>query len=634
MSPARPHSPSQPNESVQSSAEFIGQRSLPTLHFQRWRPQYHLQAPSGWMNDPCAPGYDLATGRYHLFFQWNPRRNPSGAVTWANICWGHATSTDMIDWTVSATCSLTPGAWYDSEGCFTGCLRTTGLHGQSGQLTIFYTGVNRLPLHYTLPYIRTTETLAVAQSADGGESWTKLQENPVHSEPPVGMSVTGWRDPFVAPWPSMDKVRGHDGPRSTLYGMISGGIRDATPTAFLYSVNPTNLAQWTFLTALIDLGSNGHMPRWSGDMGVNWECANFMTLTNEEDGSSREFIIVGGEGSRTTMMHPKSECPQPLTKCPRAPRSMQWMCGKLYATLAGDRTVCPKMKYRYGSRFDHACLYGVNTFTDPQSSKQIAWGWVTEEDLPPTLVNRQNWSGMISLPRELSLICLKGVTGALRSKLQDISSIEIEPESEDTFVVRTLGIAPATAVEGLRRGTRELRVEGTPVLSPTADCFLDVQTCRFELSATFSVSDHCSRIGLSVFHTEDHDISSATTVSMTTATETLTVERPDSRQIDANINTFPETAPFTVFSVKRAGRREREHFQVRLWFDESVLEIFANSRCTFATRVYPSTKRCWGVRFWADDSSQQSRLLQARVWDGLRADIRVADGDKMSIRTA
>src|ERR1700753_547094 len=62
---------SQRSASLQPAAESVYQWSLPSLHFLRWRPIYHLQAPSGWMNDPCAPGYDPRTGLYHLFFQWN-----------------------------------------------------------------------------------------------------------------------------------------------------------------------------------------------------------------------------------------------------------------------------------------------------------------------------------------------------------------------------------------------------------------------------------------------------------------------------------------------------------------------------------------------------------------------------------
>lgn len=621
-SPSRSGSISQDGSENQSSDAVYSMRYLPSVHFLRWRPMYHLQAPSSWMNDPCAPGWDSVTGLYHLFFQWNPRRNVYGKVAWGSIAWGHATSKDMIHWTVSRSPVLTPGGWYDQEGCFTGSMWPTGLDGSPGQLTIFYTGVSRLPLHYSIPYTIGTETLAVAQSSDGGTTWTKMNSNPIHPEPPIGLSVSGWRDPYVAPWPSIDRVLGRHPDENTLYGVISGGIKGKTPTVFLYAVNKRNLAQWIYISSLNDLGLNHNISRWSGDMGVNWECANFMTLSNGN--VSREFIVVGGEGSRSAIPDTTfAEYPQQATKFPRTERSLQWMSGSLHAVESAEGQRVPRLEYRIGGRFDHGCLYAINSFKDPRTSKVIAWGWITEEDLPQKLIDRQNWSGMISLPRQLSLQEFPHVTGALVSRLQEITSIEIEPEAEDTFTVRTLKISPAEEVELLRKGTREIGLEAPHALTSSNKVGLDIQTCRFELAVTFDVSDSCARIGFSIFHTPEQDPAYATTVHLVPSTETLTIERPDSSHLDPNIHTAPEVAPFTLFTFRNKAGLERESLQVRAWFDESVLEIFANERCTFATRVYPPTKRCWGIQFWAEDESQQSKVLLARAWDGLRADIRV-----------
>src|SRR3954453_2487916 len=55
------------------------------------KPSFHVTAPSGWLNDPCGPGYDPATRLYHIFFQWNAHGN-----NWGNMSWGHATSSDFV----------------------------------------------------------------------------------------------------------------------------------------------------------------------------------------------------------------------------------------------------------------------------------------------------------------------------------------------------------------------------------------------------------------------------------------------------------------------------------------------------------------------------------------------------------
>ena len=60
------------------------------------------------------------------------------------------------------------------------------------------------------------------------------------------------------------------------------------------------------------------------------------------------------------------------------------------------------------------------------SEKQTAYGWIIEEDLPQSFVDRQNWSGMISLPRTVSLIAIKKLTGALRSNLEQVTSLKVE----------------------------------------------------------------------------------------------------------------------------------------------------------------------------------------------------------------
>lgn len=40
--------------------------------FTRWRPYSHVNAPAGWLNDPCAPMYDPTRDEYHIFYQWYP----------------------------------------------------------------------------------------------------------------------------------------------------------------------------------------------------------------------------------------------------------------------------------------------------------------------------------------------------------------------------------------------------------------------------------------------------------------------------------------------------------------------------------------------------------------------------------
>ncbi|KKY22152.1 putative glycosyl hydrolase family protein [Phaeomoniella chlamydospora] len=491
----------------------------------------------------------------------------------------------------------------------------TAVDGSSGSLTAVYTSVSGSPVHYTLPYKRGCETQSIAQSTDGGRTWVKSKKNPILAEPPAHLQPCGWRDPYLAAWKSMDKALGLE-EGTHLYGMISGGLAGQSPTLFLYAVPRNQLDNWQFISPLINLGLNHQLSRWSGDMGQNLEAGTFMTLSDHE-GTSRDFIVAGTEGCKTDEAQTTRGPPQRSTEISRAARSQQWMSGDLVVSeTRGSKTV--EMKYRIGGRLDHGCLYGVNTFWDPVKSQQIAWGWIREEDLPQHLVDRQNWSGLMSLPRELRLLTLRNVTGSISSPLESITSIELSPSSTHpgSHTLRTLGISPATTLKRLRTTAREVSIPSKSAIpnlkslsSNSTSCNLDVQTCRFELTASISIPQNfiassSKSINISISHSPTHDL--LTTLSFHPSSETLTLYRPDSSSVDPAINSHPETAPHTLFKFSNPNAPEEptiESYDVKMWLDESVLEVFVNGRTVISTRIYPGRKRIWGAHFWIGDPS-------------------------------
>ncbi|KAK3055083.1 hypothetical protein LTS18_011923, partial [Coniosporium uncinatum] len=340
--------------------------------FYRWRPSYHLMAPGGWMNDPCGLGFDRETGLYHVSFQWNPHDN-----NWGNISWAHATSPDLVSWTIDEKPCLSPDTLYDRRGVFTGCL----LNADDGWLVYVYTSVSALPIHYTLDYRRGCESLSLAASRDNGNTWFKYPSNPVLPGPPEGVEVTGFRDPFVAPWPAMSRLLGRDERRS-MYGTISGGIRDQTPTLFLYSIDTRSIHKWDYLGQLVDLGQNFRPSKWSGDLGKNWEVTNFLTLYDDNAASvSRNFLVMGVEGVQAANSLNKEEekegkqheAKDTLKAPKRTLRNQLWMCGNLQKKHDDPTSSTTKinMTYNYGGYLDHGCLYAANSFHDPVSSAQI-----------------------------------------------------------------------------------------------------------------------------------------------------------------------------------------------------------------------------------------------------------------------
>jgi beta-fructofuranosidase len=226
--------------------------------------------------------YDPTNDTYHLHYQWHPNH-----VDWGNISWGHATSKDLVTWT-------DVGGWendqaqsigtgpdpdsrnssYDGLGIFSGSAQPYNLQGeQDGTLLAFYTAVQYLPTNWALPYINGTEKQAIAISKDAGQTWEQYEGNPILSHPPEGWNITGWRDPFVEPWPEMDSILGYEDPH--WYMVLGSGIKGEGGGGRIpfYSAPQNNLTDWTFLGALWEPARNESLGSLleTGTYGFNFE---------------------------------------------------------------------------------------------------------------------------------------------------------------------------------------------------------------------------------------------------------------------------------------------------------------------------------------------------------------------------
>lgn len=603
----------------------------------RWRPSFHLMPQTGWMNDPCAPGYDPSTGLYYVSFQWNPN-----GPDWGDISWGTATSHDLITWDFQDQPVLIPEKSYDAKGVFTGCFHKA----LDGTLNYLYTSVSAFPIHHTLPHQRGSETLSIATSSDQGRTWYKSEKNPILPGEPSDVEVTGWRDPFCAPWPNMSKTLGLD-PTKSLFGIISGGIRDVTPTSFLYKIDPNNLCDWDYIGPLARFGLNLRPSRWSGDLGKNWEVTNFLSLPDENDpSSSLDFLIMGTEGCLGDETGESFGSAGPS----RPARGQLWMSGDL---RKDETTGSVSISYGFGGHLDHGCLYAANSFFDRRSRKQIVWGWITEEDLCDDLRHQQAWSGVLSMPRQLSLLTLHNVVGSLISDLSSITSVKLESEGDGTFAVQTLASVPyQPLIQRLRSGPDvQLSHLGSFVLNQRG---VDVeflqeslQNTQWELECSFKVSKTCSKVGVSIGHTSGKnvpasrlsdniltistDYEKATILTFEPQTETFKISRPSFSRPDSSllINSSPEAAPHTLFRTVNpsSGEESTETLDIRAWRDNSVLEVFVNGRTAISTRLY-AAEETFGMRFFAEDELSSTRVLQtshigptelqfANLWDGI-----------------
>ena len=173
-----------------------------------WRPAFHYQPPSKWMNDPNGTIY--WKGRYHLFYQHNPDGPWHG-----NIHWGHASSEDLVHWT-DHPIALAPGPdGPDRLDCYSGAAFVNA----AGVPTHIYHGV--------------PGGICLATSTDDMLiNWEKHAANPVIPDPGPGAEfvVTGAPCGWV-----------EDG----VYYAVTGSSHQSPDAAYLFS--STDMAHWQYL---------------------------------------------------------------------------------------------------------------------------------------------------------------------------------------------------------------------------------------------------------------------------------------------------------------------------------------------------------------------------------------------------
>ena len=401
----------------------------------------------------------------------------------------------------------------------------------------------------------------------------KHPDNPILAEEPPNLSVTGFRDPFVAPWPALDRARDS---KPSLYGLISGGVHLDGPKTFLYAIAPNDLTKWTYLYPLaIDIPSN-HQPagRWGGDFGTNWECTNFLSLEGP-NGSTREVVIAGSEGGKEQTQITKYHESHPNVPR-RSPSYSNWFIGSLHS-VKGDM----RLDIGTSGLLDWGVFYAANHF-QAADGRKLMWGWIKEEDLDDATLERRGWTGCLGIVREVYLQTYENVVGGLRSSLDEIGSIDAKA-SEVGSEITTLGIRPFAEIEQLRQSAL-VSWESETIDSATRLCITSTPLAC-EIKTKISIHEDTRSVSLTVRH--DKDRTTRTVITFDCETEEIHVDRSRSTSRD-DINTAQEWGSLTLFRLHDTitGSSKIELLELDVFLDHDVLEVFANGRFALATRVY------------------------------------------------
>jgi fructan beta-fructosidase len=161
------------------SDDLLSLRGGPMKATPHWRPRAHFTATDTWLNDPN--GLVFHDGIYHLYFQ----NNPSG-VSWGDIAWGHATSTDLVTWTEHAV--AIPAT--DDEMVYSGSavvdVRNTAGFGPSAIIAVYTSSYRPGSPREGL------QAQSLAVSLDEGYTFERFVANPVLDE-----QLAHFRDPKV-----------------------------------------------------------------------------------------------------------------------------------------------------------------------------------------------------------------------------------------------------------------------------------------------------------------------------------------------------------------------------------------------------------------------------------------------------
>ncbi len=387
----------------------------------RFRPAIHFTARDTWLNDPN--GLVFHDGLYHLFFQ----NNPFGSV-WGNMSWGHATSTDLLQWTEHPVAI----AGDETEDIFSGSVvvdhgNTSGFGSiESPALVAVYTSAFKAGTIHS-----GTQAQSLAYSSDGGMTWRKYDQNPV-----LTRNSEHFRDP---------KVFRYEGAQGSFWVMVA--VEAQQQKVVFYRSG--DLKTWDFLS---------HFGPANADAG-EWECPDLFPLAVAGDPGNTAWVLIvnvnpgavaGGSGGQYFVGQFDGVRFLPDAGSLAAPTGL--------SSIADAEAASAAMQQCLWLDWGRDCYASVS-FSDAPDNRRIIIGWMNNWDYANQLPTAP-WRSSMTLARELRLSSVSGATrlvqhpvlGEAKEELSPAGSFELGSEAlrlPDAFPGRAqviqADIAPGTA---------------------------------------------------------------------------------------------------------------------------------------------------------------------------------------------
>lgn len=316
-------------------------------------------------------GFIYYKGQYHLFYQFYPYDS-----VWGPMHWGHSVSKDGVNWEELPT-ALAPDKDYDKGGCFSGTA-----YVENDILYLMYTG-------HVVENDKVRQVQCLAKSSDGIH-FEKLKENPVISEEHIEgiCSISDFRDP---------KLLKHT---DKYYSIVAANTEDKRGQLVIFESN--DMINWSKGTVFLEGSKN---------QGIMWECPDIFEL------DKKDVIIM-------------------------SPIQMKAQ-GNEYTNISSTIAMIGKIDWenlKFVVENEHEIDRGLD-FYAPQSAlngenQRIITAWMQMWDRTNvTHELKHNWSGSMTLPREVNIVNNRLVQKPIRTVYDNFHIEKVELNSNEKLQV-------------------------------------------------------------------------------------------------------------------------------------------------------------------------------------------------------
>lgn len=467
---------------------------------------------------------------WHLFYQWCPW----GAVHGLKY-WYHVISRDLVNWKNAGVC-IRPDTVYDNKGAYSGSAYPT-----DGKIYLYYTGNHR-----DADWTRRSYTCLVKLNDDGtAEKYTPplFGPHPDYTEHQRDPKILFFREPH-------------------LYRILLGAQNKKGQGRIICYRSPHHNRGWEFegevrVPGFENFGSMWECPSIEhiGDKDVLIFCPQHIKLSGRGESTNHNGYIIGHMDWDTLTFHPE---------------------GSFHVLDFG---------------FDSYAAECAATIGDPDKAVLVAWMGLPDSSYPVT--DEEEWSGCLTLPRELTIRDRRLIQKPLDS-LKELRESEFDPR------VRSIDITDMGRSDAGLRGMDAMAIDGKqavddayesapkasgPIITP-----LTVKKCAeaapvhsallgdlpkaCEMEISFSEGDYLRMLRLFA----KSDGSGGITIRADDWANEISVDR------SGLTNRFN-----TEQGEVRTRPISRPVFHLRIFIDSSSVEIFVNDGdAVFTSRVFPT----------------------------------------------